>query len=1360
MTTEFTNEIDRLRASAKGNPDAFEPIVTKYQALICSITYGATYDFQKSEELAQETFLNAWKNLAKLKDLAKFKAWLCAIAKTIISNYNRGTQRDLISDAAPIKAAAGSPSTQQTPLDEVISKEDKALVSHALANIPEKYRQPLILFYRSDQSTKAVAVAMDITENAARQRLHRGRKMLKDQLTTTIETTLARTAPKKAFTTAVMASVTAITVKTTVAMASVSAGSTSAAGITAVLATTAAKIAAVVIVAIGITAAAITYNNISGSTDQPTSDVQAQPAQRSAQTARLAEPEPVETAVNTDEVVISQPKQPDSPVEVLPPEQPDTPVDTIVNAPPIKTEPEFDFKPKGILSGLITDAKTGQPVTDATIEIAVRRVYLAKTDKNGFYSFENVTEQGNYRVKIISNEYLGGGEQMVSLAKDKQTVKNFKLKPACMIEVKVVDEKGDPIESADLFASSYADEHGREVVDAPFVRKTGKDGILLLGGFPPSDTDYIITASHQVEKKDRPKSGIILIETLWDYAPDKLVVNLTDPNVIEYGEIVLKKGIEVKGYAGFNDGMPAEGFTVCAIPAWWHSSRGVERAAIDAEGNLTFKNILPGAYNIMANMPHGENSWLSSNILNTDLPTKDGELLILTFPGSSPKSSVSISGTIVFTGDKLPQTVEVSASSPKTGPASMTIHPSGEKDRQKAFKIDQLSPGKYTLRFYGTEIESQTINDVTAPTDDLNLEIAYSAMPHMKGVVTDVLTEKPVGMFKARVIKVKSLHSSRYVQPNKWFEFESKAGSFDIETVGPGVYQVQIVADGYASAWSEEMSSDENYGIEITLSKGGNIAGTVKDENGKLISDAMVIPLSSAGTLTSRGEYIFGSTDGSVKTQNGRFALDRIPAGIETLKVTHPKYAYAVVDNIEVTDGETTTGVNIVLSKGATVQGHVYDGNGKPVSNSMLYFQDKSGYSGTKDEEAGRFASVLTDRDGFYKVVGLPEEFIYVRRADAHKSTGVARLAIFPEDGKTSTLDFGPTPVISGQIVVDGSALVDTRLALSSPQSPYSGQFKAFATTDTGGNFRFAGAVEGRFSVYYQTKDRRRSWVRIETIDIEGKDMDLGVIPKQTATVYVDVINSNNNPDWQISTVYLQDGTRLFSPKVGTVEVPDDKGQPFVINNVPPGKYTLGVTRSDNTMLHKQVDIKPDTPQVEIEFTIPLATASVSGRITGETRNLILWRNDNALMNIITADNDGAYKINSLLPGSYSMGIYQYPEPKTVMTFDLVQGESKVVNVDTDEFVQPTMAMLKVVAVDGNGIPLATAELWLDGGDGEIKPLTTLTDGTLFATQPGTYILNAYHAGYEYIQQTVELTLIDPAEISKSMRTIYLRMKE
>ena len=73
----FTNEIDLLNASLSGNKEAFGTIVENYQSLVCSITYSATGDFAKSEELAQETFIRAWKELKQLKDLEKFRAWLC-----------------------------------------------------------------------------------------------------------------------------------------------------------------------------------------------------------------------------------------------------------------------------------------------------------------------------------------------------------------------------------------------------------------------------------------------------------------------------------------------------------------------------------------------------------------------------------------------------------------------------------------------------------------------------------------------------------------------------------------------------------------------------------------------------------------------------------------------------------------------------------------------------------------------------------------------------------------------------------------------------------------------------------------------------------------------------------------------------------------------------------------------------------------------------------------------------------------------------------------------------------------------------------------------------------------------------------
>jgi DNA-directed RNA polymerase specialized sigma24 family protein len=51
-----TSEIELLRASLNGSSDAFEAIVKKYQSLICAITYSATGDLEKSEELAQQAF--------------------------------------------------------------------------------------------------------------------------------------------------------------------------------------------------------------------------------------------------------------------------------------------------------------------------------------------------------------------------------------------------------------------------------------------------------------------------------------------------------------------------------------------------------------------------------------------------------------------------------------------------------------------------------------------------------------------------------------------------------------------------------------------------------------------------------------------------------------------------------------------------------------------------------------------------------------------------------------------------------------------------------------------------------------------------------------------------------------------------------------------------------------------------------------------------------------------------------------------------------------------------------------------------------------------------------------------------------
>jgi DNA-directed RNA polymerase specialized sigma24 family protein len=65
------DDLELLGRCQEGDPDAFGELVARYQSLICSITYSATGSLASSEDLAQETFLAAWRQLGSLREPAK-----------------------------------------------------------------------------------------------------------------------------------------------------------------------------------------------------------------------------------------------------------------------------------------------------------------------------------------------------------------------------------------------------------------------------------------------------------------------------------------------------------------------------------------------------------------------------------------------------------------------------------------------------------------------------------------------------------------------------------------------------------------------------------------------------------------------------------------------------------------------------------------------------------------------------------------------------------------------------------------------------------------------------------------------------------------------------------------------------------------------------------------------------------------------------------------------------------------------------------------------------------------------------------------------------------------------------------------
>ena len=211
MPVAVHNDAELVRESLTGNQEAFGLIVARYQSLVCSLAFSATGSLSQSEDLAQETFVTAWKQLADLREPEKLRSWLCRIARNLTYDVLHQQGREPSHRAKSLEELAESPAPELQPVEQTISNEEQAILWRSLEKIPEIYREPLVLFYREHQSIEAVAQNLELSEDAVKQRLSRGRKMLHEQVLAFVEGALEKTNPGPAFTLGVLATLPALT---------------------------------------------------------------------------------------------------------------------------------------------------------------------------------------------------------------------------------------------------------------------------------------------------------------------------------------------------------------------------------------------------------------------------------------------------------------------------------------------------------------------------------------------------------------------------------------------------------------------------------------------------------------------------------------------------------------------------------------------------------------------------------------------------------------------------------------------------------------------------------------------------------------------------------------------------------------------------------------------------------------------------------------------------------------------------------------------------------------------------------------------------------------------------------------------
>jgi RNA polymerase sigma factor (sigma-70 family) len=212
-----------VRDAARGDRDAFADLVQRTQTLVCSIAMAILRDVEASQDVAQDVFLSAWRDLRRLREPASFLPWLRQMTRNRAHHVlrSRVRERRVISDADAdvlLEAAA----TETSAAVALIAREDRARLAEAIDALPDEAREVVTLFYREGRSVRQVADLLGMREDAVKQRLSRARQRLRESLLEEVGETLRATAPGAALTVAVMA--TTIAAPSTAAAAGTAAG--------------------------------------------------------------------------------------------------------------------------------------------------------------------------------------------------------------------------------------------------------------------------------------------------------------------------------------------------------------------------------------------------------------------------------------------------------------------------------------------------------------------------------------------------------------------------------------------------------------------------------------------------------------------------------------------------------------------------------------------------------------------------------------------------------------------------------------------------------------------------------------------------------------------------------------------------------------------------------------------------------------------------------------------------------------------------------------------------------------------------------------------------------------------------------
>ena len=183
------NELDLelVKRVQRGDKTAFDLLVRKYQHRIGAVIGRFVHDYAESQDVAQESFIRAYRAIGNFRGDSQFYTWLYRIAVNTAKNHLVAAKRrpptsDVDAEDAEHFAGAIRMQDGDTPEHELLREEIARTVTDAVSHLPEELRQAITLREMDGLSYEEIAETMDCPVGTVRSRIFRAREAIDARL--------------------------------------------------------------------------------------------------------------------------------------------------------------------------------------------------------------------------------------------------------------------------------------------------------------------------------------------------------------------------------------------------------------------------------------------------------------------------------------------------------------------------------------------------------------------------------------------------------------------------------------------------------------------------------------------------------------------------------------------------------------------------------------------------------------------------------------------------------------------------------------------------------------------------------------------------------------------------------------------------------------------------------------------------------------------------------------------------------------------------------------------------------------------------------------------------------------------------